>query len=425
MTIRNLNKILTYFILIASIQILCGRTASVEATQSYSVFDTQKMLSEKGYDSGPIDGIMGIKTKEALKKFQEDNHLPISGKLDAETEKKLFDEKDTIPEHERNPTISSKSTTTMKHTKPDFFVADQRIQLQAEVENPAGINLVRCYFKAAGEANMVFVPMIMDDKNEYACILPAPSKVTTQIEYLFLSVNSDKKIIRSQIFTITQNANKGIPAWQEISKQGEIKVSMEIGKATTELAGFSDDVTIDVVESCARFGVVAMMYHHISSATISSATASTGATSAGTITAGTAGYSTATIVGIGLGAAAAVGGTAVATNEAGGGDSDNGNLVECGTLTAAGGDTPETHTINLGQRSGTFNFSYETYSQEDRMIVTYEGNILFDTGCVGTSGTRTEPISYSGKSSNVTVKVFPNCPGGSGTLWNFTVNCPQ
>jgi len=56
------------------------------------------------------------------------------------------------------------------------------------------------------------------------------------------------------------------------------------------------------------------------------------------------------------------------------------------------------------------------------MIVSYEGRSLFDTGCVGTSGSVL--LSYSGSSSKVAVQVFPSCAGGSGTTWNYTVHCP-
>jgi hypothetical protein len=224
------------------------------------------------------------------------------------------------------------ASTEMEHSPPDYFVPHYRIQLTAQVEDPEGISLVRCYFKAAGEADLVFVPMSATGSDQYSGVLPAPSAGTDQIEYLFLSVNNAKEVVRSQTFTITQDAEEDVPAWQEVSKQGDIKVSMELDKVPKELRGFSDSVTIDAVESGARFGVVALLYHNIrdsgssgagtagstsSSATVASASTATGATSAGMITAGaaaTAGMSTAAIVGVGLGVAAVAGGTAVAVN---------------------------------------------------------------------------------------------------------------
>lgn len=95
----------------------------------------------------------------------------------------------------------------------------------------------------------------------------------------------------------------------------------------------------------------------------------------------------------------------------------------CSTTQVAGGDTAESRSIQMGKVSGTFNFSYDTYSIPDRMVVSYEGKTLFDTGCVGASGS--VKLNYSGTSTTVTVQVTPNCTGGSGTQWTFTVDCPM
>ena len=117
----------------------------------------------------------------------------------------------------------------------------------------------------------------------------------------------------------------------------------------------------------------------------------------------------------------------------------------CSTQQAEGSDAPETRTIELGQTSGMFQFVYDTVTNPDQMVVSYEGRTLFDTGCVSTcqpappncliSGgpcrqcgkeeVKTKDLSYSGKSSTVTVQVFPNCTGLSGTKWQFLVSCPQ
>jgi hypothetical protein len=94
----------------------------------------------------------------------------------------------------------------------------------------------------------------------------------------------------------------------------------------------------------------------------------------------------------------------------------------CGVQQVQGGDAAETRTIDLGQRSGMVSFSYQTYTQEDRMTVTYEGQVLFDTGCVGASSSA--QLAYSGSSSLITVAVTPNCGGGTGTSWTFTMGCP-
>jgi len=47
-----------------------------------AVLEAQNLLSRKGYDPGPIDGILGSKTRAAIKAFQRDKGLRESGKID-------------------------------------------------------------------------------------------------------------------------------------------------------------------------------------------------------------------------------------------------------------------------------------------------------------------------------------------------------
>ncbi len=100
-------------------------------------------------------------------------------------------------------------------------------------------------------------------------------------------------------------------------------------------------------------------------------------------------------------------------------------VVVCNTSQVAGGDTPDTRFVDLKATSGRFVFDYETFGQKDRIIVSYQGGTLFDTGCVGTNGTRSQTLNYSGSDTGVTVEVQPNCEGGSGTAWNYFAHCPQ
>jgi hypothetical protein len=97
----------------------------------------------------------------------------------------------------------------------------------------------------------------------------------------------------------------------------------------------------------------------------------------------------------------------------------------CGIVQVQGGSTPEKRVIELGKKSGTFNFSYNTYYVEDQMIVRYEGKILFDTGCVHTDSTQQSvSLSYMGSSTLIEVEVMPNCAGRPVTVWDFTTTCP-
>lgn len=52
----------------------------------------QTALLYLGFNPGPVDGVIGRRTRSALSEFQEKFSLPNTGELDSATEKKLFDE---------------------------------------------------------------------------------------------------------------------------------------------------------------------------------------------------------------------------------------------------------------------------------------------------------------------------------------------
>jgi putative peptidoglycan binding protein len=54
-----------------------------------NVKQVQEALKEKGFDPGPADGVMGQKTRDALRQFQQSKNLKATGRLDAETAQEL------------------------------------------------------------------------------------------------------------------------------------------------------------------------------------------------------------------------------------------------------------------------------------------------------------------------------------------------
>jgi len=56
---------------------------------SSNIKEVQQALKDKGYDPGPVDGVMGSKTKDALKSFQSASNLSATGTLNSETAQKL------------------------------------------------------------------------------------------------------------------------------------------------------------------------------------------------------------------------------------------------------------------------------------------------------------------------------------------------
>lgn len=60
--------------------------SQAQAQSSDTVRKAQEALKDKGFDAGPVDGIMGPKTEQAVKKFQESQaKLKATGKLDQQT----------------------------------------------------------------------------------------------------------------------------------------------------------------------------------------------------------------------------------------------------------------------------------------------------------------------------------------------------
>jgi peptidoglycan hydrolase-like protein with peptidoglycan-binding domain len=60
-----------------------------QASEGITIFELQERLSGLGYKLGEVDGVNGPRTIEALKRFQSDNKLPVTGAIDAETVRKL------------------------------------------------------------------------------------------------------------------------------------------------------------------------------------------------------------------------------------------------------------------------------------------------------------------------------------------------
>ena len=97
------------------------------------------------------------------------------------------------------------------------------------------------------------------------------------------------------------------------------------------------------------------------------------------------------------------------------------NAQPCNAATQSGGDGVTNTIHELGQTSGTFDFTYQAYTVEDQFEVFYEGVVVYTTGGP-VSGGATVPVTYGpGSSTQVTVRVT----GGSGTVWDYTVNCPS
>jgi len=238
-------------------------------------------------------------------------------------------------------------TTEFKHTPLDYFVPGHRIEVKATVKDKQGVQLVRCYFKSPRQAEFVFVDMKTIKKHQYRGVLPAPSDYTPRIEYLFLSVNNNQQVIKTNRFTVHQ-AQKEVPDWQQIDDEATILVKTELEEAPESISGFSDSIEMDIVESSIRFGIVADGIYTTAAAASSAGGASgaaAAATSAGTVAATSAGISTAAVITTGAALAAAGAGAAAAASS-GGSDGDS-EINPNATISWGDEDTPAQDAFEL------------------------------------------------------------------------------
>jgi peptidoglycan hydrolase-like protein with peptidoglycan-binding domain len=62
-----------------------GGAVSLDAMWGEPMRELQRTLDRLGYDTGPIDGIAGVRTSAALREFQSCNGLDAHGRLDRST----------------------------------------------------------------------------------------------------------------------------------------------------------------------------------------------------------------------------------------------------------------------------------------------------------------------------------------------------
>jgi hypothetical protein len=227
-------------------------------------------------------------------------------------------------------TVTAK--TDIKHTPDKYYTPGFRIQVKAEIKDDSDVKLARCYFKAKDEISYLFVPMQSVSRAKYAGILPAPWLNSKAIDYFFLVVNSDKKVVKSQVFQIEEKETEEASKWreaekadekldldeikkikkelerykdklkdsQQVDKKGNVTVETDAVLAPAIVAGFQDNIVVSAVDASERFGMVAEdIYSEQQIARAggrSAVSTSTGATSGGTVVAGSAGISATAIV---------------------------------------------------------------------------------------------------------------------------------
>jgi len=83
-------RFITVIALILALGILgVSFSPSALAAGSEDIKQVQKSLTDKGYDAGPVDGVLGPRTRAGLRQYQSSENLTVTGRLDVETAGKL------------------------------------------------------------------------------------------------------------------------------------------------------------------------------------------------------------------------------------------------------------------------------------------------------------------------------------------------
>lgn len=61
----------------------------VSAHSQRDLKKVQETLHDKGFYQGPVDGIVGHQTREAIRQYQRSEDLPVTGKLDDKTAERI------------------------------------------------------------------------------------------------------------------------------------------------------------------------------------------------------------------------------------------------------------------------------------------------------------------------------------------------
>jgi hypothetical protein len=246
---------------------------------------------------------------------------------------------------------AAKATTQVKHKPPGYYLPGFRILLEAEIKDEAGVQVARCYFKTKKEKSFVFTDMSPKGNPTYQATLPAPWVNSESIDYVFVAVNEDKKVVRTQVFSIKEKETEQAAAWREAGEVQELRldapqevlekyeavkndlkkefsnqlpewqlaegveeivVLSEFEGAPAQLKGFYDNTVLSTVPASSKYGALAAgLYTEEEIAAIggkAAAGSATGASTAGTISAAAGGIGMGTLA-IG---AAVVAGAAVA-----------------------------------------------------------------------------------------------------------------
>lgn len=228
-------------------------------------------------------------------------------------------------------TAAEDAGTKITHTPLDTYLPGYRIQVTADIEDRSGIKEARCYFKAKDGTDFLFVAMERADKKTFQGVIPAPWLDSKAVDYFFLVLNGDNKVVRSQVFEAMEEETAERDEWKETVKQESDKTKEQIEKMKDQLEDRLEEKFRDRVKKAQRTDKVQHLsvktdavqapqsvpgFHDRMVIGPAGAGEQYGMVAATTVTAGTGGMGTGLTV---LGIAVAIAGVAAAAGGGGGG----------------------------------------------------------------------------------------------------------
>jgi peptidoglycan hydrolase-like protein with peptidoglycan-binding domain len=92
----RIKAVILTFLAMAILALTLAPMASAEGSEN--VKKVQQALLDKGYKPGPVDGVMGAQTRQALGEYQKAQDIPVTRRLDARTANKLGVDQDSVGE---------------------------------------------------------------------------------------------------------------------------------------------------------------------------------------------------------------------------------------------------------------------------------------------------------------------------------------
>jgi len=247
---------------------------------------------------------------------------------------------------------SSASTKIVHKVSKDKYIPGFRINIEAKISDKTDLLVTRCYFKAKNDKNFAFVEMFPAGGENYQTTLPAPFLNSEAINYLFVAVNKNKQVTRTEVFTLQEGETKEATTWKDINEVKEVKldkvqdiaeryialynkskssylsklpkyqttvkdiavrVNTELSRELVPVTGFNDTAVVTEVASSEKYGFLAEDLYTAPDIAAGGGTDAIDATSSGIISVTSGGFSTATYaiigaVAIGAGVASSGGG---------------------------------------------------------------------------------------------------------------------